>query len=603
MAIERIEVGGSHRLPRRPAIAGLVSALLVAAVIVQARGHTSTERAAPSPEHTPAAAIRRLDPLAGVPSFLRPKSPQAVGGMLFVSCTHLWGAFPDGSRPHLLLSMAGLSSPTFSPGARTIAFLGGDGHTIWMAGADGSTPTMVGSLSSAGRPIQAKATDLQWSADGSALLFNLVSAGDDPWTTGASTWELRIATGSMTRIATGVSQPTWIDGRLVAASELPSRTGWPTLEPIGPQRGSSASTMAERLSSSADEVLSVGVPPVHWYGVGSETAVTVVGTAGDGLSLALRKDPWNGKPYATVSAPSGERIDTSSRPVVSGDGTFVSIGLIGTDGGPDLGIFNTLTNRWTVRNYAWDPVFSPATPALANTQAVRATSVVRAFFDSWTRNRASARLFVDARVRHALLAFGGVGSAIGTPQKTVSGWAVPATVFGTHGSGSAYRRVVVRVHPQAGRLVVEPAAGSGLHRIRTIPDAVRFLRRTLTVPLAPPGGLPAGTRLAPDPVSAWSWNGHTSGSLRVLVPKPGGGSGIVTFGYDDGGFGCGSSSVPTQIDGAPGDTVTMRAIASGSTPEVIWPAQPGAASAPFSIGGDVPRRILLRMAAATQAGR
>lgn len=594
---------GSRPITLRKYLIPLLAVVTVAGLAVVRSVNGGEPEVAASRPTVQAASIPALDDVTPMPADVRPKSPQAVGGMLFVRCTHLWAALPDGSEAHLLLSKAGLASPTFAPDGKTIAFLaqGTTGPEIWMAAADGSTMTEVGALSSAGVPIGAAASSLQWSPDSQTLAFALSTPGD-PWGMGSAIWELNVAAGTFSRIASGVTDPAWVGKRLVAVS---GADGTPDFIILGTFDGNNgANIVAKRLSSPTDDV-SVGVPPVHWYGVGSEIAATVVRGTDGTLALALRKSPWNGKPYATEAAPAGERLDPASRPAVSGDGTFVSIALIGADGGRDLGMFDTLTNKWTVKDYAWDPAFSPATPALATTQLWRASNIARAFLESRSGGRSDSRLFLDSGVRHADLAFTGeIGQTLAAPRRTAGGWSVPATVFGQHGNGFAYRDLNISVRPQAGRMVVEVARASGLRRIRTIPDAVRFLRRTLTVQVTAPMGLPPGASLATThPVSAWSWNDRTTGSLRIQVPFTGNGRSTLTFGYDDGGFGCGSSSVPTDIAGTQGDVVRNAAIAQGSMPEVIWPAKPGASSAPFSIAGDLPRRVLLKIASATEAAR
>jgi hypothetical protein len=108
-------------------------------------------------------------------------------------------------------------------------------------------------------------------------------------------------------------------------------------------------------------------------------------------------------------------------------------------------------------------------------------------------------------------------------------------------------------------------------------------------------------------VQADSWNAHTSGALRLSVPRGGAGGGagagstLLTFSYGGNeGFGCGSDPRPVDIAGTPGDTASMHSIGYGMTPEVIWPASNGAFSGPFSVAGNLPRRVLLGIAAATQ---
>ena len=73
----------------------------------------------PSSETRPLAAdIQRIDETTPLPANAWPTSPHPAGGMLYVRCTNLWSALPDGSGAHRLLSMPGLSSPAFATTAR-----------------------------------------------------------------------------------------------------------------------------------------------------------------------------------------------------------------------------------------------------------------------------------------------------------------------------------------------------------------------------------------------------------------------------------------------------------------------------------------------------
>jgi hypothetical protein len=205
-------------------------------------------------------------------------------------------------------------------------------------------------------------------------------------------------------------------------------------------------------------------------------------------------------------------------------------------------------------------------------------------------------------VRRSLLSFGGMDSALGRPLRTQAGWLVPATVFGQRSGSFGYRNLDLRVSADGGRVVVAPRSASGLRRIRSIHQAVRFLRGTLSVPVLAPAGLPLGAKLAGIPVQASSWNAHTTGALRLTVPRGGGTGGrtLLTFSFGNDGFGCGSDPVSTNVAGTPGDMASMHSIGYGMTPEVIWPASGGAFSAPFSVAGNLPRRVLLGIAAAMQ---
>lgn len=603
MELGRIQPGigrFSDRVLMAAALAA-VMAVMVAMGVVAVRAGAAMKVDIPAASlPVPASSISRLDPLSPMPASLRPKSAEPVGGMVFVRCTHLWAALPDGTRAYLLLSKPGLASPAFSPDSRTIAFLaeGAGGPEIWMTAADGTAMTKVGSLTSDGTPVRADAQSLEWSSESDTVVFTLTTIGDDR-ATGSSTWKLDVPTGTLSRVATGAMQASWIGKHLIGSAETSAGLD---LVPLGDEKGNSATTMAKRLSSDGED-LAVAAPPAHWYGIGTETTAVLVEDASGSVQLELHDRAWNPHSDAAKQLPDGERIDPSSRPAVSSDGSFVGVDLIGTDGGRDMGLFDTLTRRWTVMDYAWNPVWSTTTPALPSPQLWRASNVARAFLGSWDGARSDARMFLSAPVRGSLMPFGGMGYTIGDPNRTANGWSVPVTVYGHHGEGFAYRRISLYVHADGGRLVVRPFANSPIKRLRTVEQAVRFMKQTLTVEVVAPAGLPVGAKLAPRPISAWSWNSRATGSLRLLIPFGGNGKKLLTVGYDDGGFGCGSQSKPIDISGTQGDTVTSGAIADGSTAEVIWPAKPGAPSAPFSVAGNLPRRVLLRIAEATEAAR
>ncbi len=564
-------------------------AVLVSAVAVPLATSRSAEPAAPplAARPLPASSIVHLDRLPGLASRLRPKSDAPAGGMVFVRCTNLWTALPDGTNPRRLLSMAGLSSPTFSPGARTVAFLGRgpEGQEIWMAAADGSATTLVGAIQSGGAPPAAIATGLTWSPQGDRLAFALLSPVDLP-SSGSSIWTLDIATGRIERVGTGWPAPTWIGKSLIVAKTGPQGRHFHALW---------GRNWAGKELTSGDEDFAAAVSPGWWAYLWQKDAAIV--RAGDDGKVELAVRSGIGRKDARVTTPpEGYAISTTALPAVLQNGP-VAVTLIGPDGGRDLGLVDPRTGTWTLIDYAWDAVWSPAPPAIGRLAAQRAAGVSRELLSAWERRPGNARLILGRRVYHPLAPFDAMGYTFGRPTRMHGGWSVPATVFGRTKAGFAFRRLAIAVRADGGRLFADPIPTSSIEPIRTIEQAVAFLRSILSAHVLPAAGLPEGTRLAPDAVSAWSWGAETTGQLNLRVPGSSGGRrfGSLTINFGDAGFGC---VAPEPIELSTG----TPALATDYG-QVAWPAGPKASSAPYGIYSDLPREEVLRIAAAMDAER
>ncbi len=582
-AINRRAVGipGPVRRAVRP-VAGLL--LLVSVVAVPL-----TVTLTGSGGVVPQAPVRliSLDPIAGLPETAWPRADAPSAGLAFVRCTNLWSMLPDGSGAHRLFSMPGLSSPTFSPDGRTIAFLAvrPESQQVWMAAADGSRLLQVGTLRTGGRPTPA-AAGLTWSPDGTRLAFAMAPSTGTAW----SVWILDVAAGEFEQVGTGGPAPFWTDRSLLDASAEAS-PNFRVL--VGHDRW-----VARRLSSDGEDVaaaLSAG----WWTDAWRKDTAIVRTTAGlPELVVSSRPGQRNG---LVTTAPSGERIAPFARPAVL-EGGPVAVTLIDGQGGKDLGLFDPATGWWTVLDYAWDPAWSPAPPAPGSLEAAAAASLVRHLLWTWNRFPDRAGLLLEGGGNPHLVSFRRLGFTFSAPERSAGGWAVPAALFGRTDGGFAFRRVDFHVRTDGGRLVVDPVRIQGLRYVRTIGQAVRLLRSTLTVDVVAPAGLPQGTHLAANALSAWSWGGRTTGQLDLVVPGTPGDPQTLSVFYGQGGFGCGPSPVPLKLTtGTP--AIASDPAESGSYSQLAWPAGPKDWSGPFGLSGTLPRETMIGIAAAMDAER
>ncbi len=583
-----------------PLIAGAVAALLVAASIPMIV-RSMSPRGGSADRHIPAAQIRSLDPIDPVPFRAWPRSDAPAGGLLFVRCTNLWTAMPDGSQAHKLFSMPGLSSPAFADTARTIAFIArrAGRWEIWMAAADGSNRRPIGTVTSGGRPVDAEIRALTWSPapDGDRLAFAMVTPGDDPFTDGSVIWVLDLATGSFERAGVGWPVPTWTGKRLAVAE--PGAGG----SDIVPLYGSDRPGSFRGLSEEGTAELAYGTQQAHWYRLGEYTN-TVVRRQPDGdIEAAIGPRVRGGSESLLVELSGDRRLDPLARPAVAPDGLSVIFGTVDGEGQRDLATLDLVSHRWTFEDYAWDPVWSPVVPERASLDEVRARATANAFLRAWTWEPVEASVFLEGPVGSGLTRYGShSGYVVTGAERAGDSWRVAATTFGVRGGQARYERVTVEVAGDEGRLVTRVTGTSRLHPIRTIEQASGFLRSVLTVPFVPPAGLPAGTKLSETPPDAWGdLGGHVTGSMKAEIPMAGG-MRPVTFSYGQGsGFGCGSDPVAADVDGTSAVTASPRSVNQwGATPEVAWPADPHDTSGTYSVSGNLPRAQLFAIAEAME---
>lgn len=586
------------RTPRRAAAAATFVLLLAATLgypVTRAALDQPAPPATPVPRPQAAAQIASLDPLSPMTKPSRPRSSEPVGGIVFVRCTRLWTALPDGSHQRKIVEMPGIYSPAFAPNARTIGFLvaGESGDEMWLAAADGSGIAKVGDITSGGWPLDARATSLGWSKDGRYLSFALVSPHESIWTGGSSVWTLELTTGKFAPVGSGVA-PFWVGNRLGFA-EWRDGDG-PDLSAVGRL----GRELGGRTSSDLDDVAAAIVP--DGYGT---TAVVRRTPRGEAI-VAVKRARYNRGERFVVHAPPGYRITDDARVAIAEDGSRVWVDLVDRSGEMDLGLLDARSGEWTVLDYAWSATTSPA-PTAMKVRARRAVDVTNELLGSFNRKHGTkTMLLMGKRPDDDLLPMRRLrGYTVGTPEKQGTTWIVPASVWGRTEDGSAYRHLEVRVRAERGRIVASPHALSDIHPLVTIQDAAAFLADALDTEIPLPAWLPEGVRLQPDySVSAWSWNGRATGSIYLVLGEAGGDRNMTLYYGDDVGFnmGCGATNDPraTEVAGVP----AMIDHLDDAT-QVIWPAAPKAlGAARFSVyGWRVPDEVVMRVAASMEAAR
>lgn len=591
--------------PRPRGRAGAASALVLmliavlAAPVLRAAERSSVPRQVPRP--LAAAGITALDRLPPVPKGGRPRSSEPVGGIAFVRCTHLWVAEPDGTNAHRILDAPGITSPAFSPDARTIAFFaaGTDGPELWMAAADGSSARRIGRITSDGWPVTSQATGLTWSPDGTELAFALVTPEYGPLEGGSSLWSLQLPLGYFIHAGNGWPQPFWY-GRHLSYARLREDGRDSYFETRGRDRG----TLVRRMSS-AGEVRSAAFAPEDWWFLQPRFAAVVLHRNYDGARELLLKMHSAGRHTGTaVAPPSGWTIPRYARPAIAQDGTRAFISLTDAAGSPDLGVLDTLTREWTVLDYAWQPTASPAPNASGPLPARRAQGAANALLSGWNEPGFNAALLAGKRSQRGRLLFERFQYATGAAAKSARGWVVPATVYGDRASGFAAQELSVRVRVAKGRITAHLVDVEAPRPIDTIDDAIAFLREHLTVPVAAPTWLPPGATLSPDgqmpSVSVNATEGSTTGSLNLAVPASGA---TIRLIYGDAYFwSCGDAGGdPVSVAGAPG----LAADDGSGAHQVVWPATVRSYSrrAPdYSVWATLPRRDVLEIADGMAAG-
>lgn len=581
-----------HVRVRHPApVVGVLLVLVSVASLATALGRLPVEASPPRAEQVAGLAALRppasLDTIPGIEEAAWPRSRYPVGGFAFVRCTNLWTAHADGSAPRRILTMPGISSPTFSPDGRTIAFLaaGTAGTQIWLAAADGSVTRRLGTIAVDGEPVLTNVGPLAWSPDGTRLVFSLMPAalrGGTP-----SHWALRLDAGMFDPIGEGGDEPVWLGRQVLVAG----RDGGGVDNLWGDR------WTARRLSKLGD-VEALAFAP-GWWAWEWEKQTAVLADDGDELALSWQNRPWGVGSDLETAPPAGYAFDPGSGLAILQHGT-VAVTLLDPSGERDLGLFDPSSFTWETLDYAWDAAGSPAPAVVGSIEEQRAVELARDVLWSLGRpDRVQADLLLAEPLDPGLIPFAHVGSAIDDAVREGDAWTIPAHTYGRMGAAIGTRDVTVTVREVDGRLAATLAAAGPIVRLRNVDDAARYLERVLTVPVIAPAGLPEGTRLASRwAVEAWSWRGRTTGSLHVVAP----GIGRLDFFYGDGGLGCGAYPVPLEL-GTGTQAIVQDPEMSDGYNAIAWPAAPKDSSGPFGISANTSTETLVAIATAMDASR
>lgn len=573
----------------RGIVAICVLAVLASTTLAGSISPSTAEKTAWTPRSLPGASIDKLDSFSVLPRSSRPRSSEPLGGIVFVRCTRLWSALPDGSSPSRVLEMDDISSPTFSPDAQTIAFLR-HGREIWMASADGRHVKRVGTLQTEGHAIEgAVATSLTWSPDGRHLAFALMSPGHDMWAGGGSIWKLDIRQGNIIKQGSGWPAPTWRRKQIVFSS-------WDG------EHGALLETGHDR----DDRKLSrEGVPYSAAFNNGSwwslwDRGTVVLKEVDAELVLGYRGYASQRRDRLVIRAPSGFGFTEHSRPALSQDIGRIAVDMIGHTGNAAAGIYDLRTQEWTILDYAWDPTTSPAPTIVGPLGSRRAVGAANDLLRSAPRRTRQAQLLSDGAIPRGLFPNKGWGNyMIRAPRRAADGWLVPASVHGPWKEAYGYRDLDILVAKRQGRLTAKVSSATPIVPITTVTEAAGYLRHVLPhMDIPTPVGYPEGASLDPRyPVSAYASPTFTHATIRLHLPD-GGRHDFLTFGYGDVSFsvGCGSANdiEEEEVDGGP--ALSGR---SGTIKQVLWPATRKAQDdATYTVFGTLPRDRLVELARA-----
>ena len=544
------------------------------------------------PRPRPAAEISSLDPLGEIPKSGRPESRDPFAGMLFVRCTRLWAAAPDGSHARKVLEIPGISSPAIAPNARTVAFFVATdtGQELWMAGADGSDPTRVGPLTEEGSDVLARATSLSWAPNGERLAFALVDGRYGEFEGGAAIWTLRLSDGRFTREGTGWPAPFWIKGKVFFARI--SEQEWPTL--TSPEARND--WIASRTRTSKHDLTASLAPLGYSYNVDHGSAVL---RDKKEVKQLVVKGIYRRRIEVIAEAPRGYGFARHARPALAQDGSSVAIEVVDRAGERDLGILDVSTERWAVLDYAWDPAASPAPVARGPIGAERATSVVGDLMINWNRGGLQRNLLVEERDRAIFNTEERWGlEYIARPATRVEGgWAVPVTAVMARGRHQVWRSASLVVGSEDGRVTVDIRDATEATEIREFADVMPFVESALGRAVSVP---PVPVDANVGWVYAWNYNGGAQTGFDVEVPvETSNGLKTKTLGFGFGedldfSLGCGGEVSPYAVDlgGVP-----AVADSSAGTNQVIWPATMERRQGTYSVHGyQVPKEKVIDIA-------
>ena len=621
MAVQPWELAPETTYDRRPLLelvpaprrgGRVIPALVFVVLLIGAIGYP-TIRAATAPGPAPLrwsprpaslAMVDSLDPLRPITGGTRPTSREPLGGVLFVRCTNIWTALPDGSHARKLIEFPGISTATFSPDARTVAFVAPRSgvQRLFMVGADGAGLIDIGRFQSDGDPIRAQVTNLVLSPRGDRLSFALVDTAHDPWTGGSTIWTLHGATGGFERIGAGWPSPALVDGRVAYAAWVTRKDEQgPSFAGLGPARYSSKS-----LSSPTPD-LAFGVVPTSlsdsWR---TRHGAVVLRDDGFGtLELAVKRNSWQKRVVATYSAPPPHSFFEQGRISVSQDSRYATIDLIDPGGERDLGILDLRSGEWKVLDYAWSGSASPAPTATGPVGARRIALLAGDLFGTWGSRGPDLAGMLLADDPDDLIEGARGGYAAGPPQKTDTGWLVSGTIYRRLEGRYRYQNVIARfTRTEDGRLEAQATPTSKPRPLETIADAKRFVADVIgDERFAWPSYIPEDAKLNPRwPVDAYSWDGTMTVTTHLVLPRIEGQrqrkSVNISFGDVSFSLGCGGENSPEEqaIGAAPG---LFDRIGKGdwATRQVLWPATMEAPDTGFySVHGEMPRATLVRIA-------
>lgn len=596
----------------------LFVALLVAALgypAVQSIGRPGPKGIYETPRPLPASQLASLDGLRPINGSARPMSSEPLGGILFVSCTNLWTALPDGSHARKLLTFPGVSSPAFSPDARTIAFVGpgSEGPAIFLVAADGSQLTSLGDLQTDGIPVDARVSNLSWSTRADKLVFALVDPAYNPWGEGSTIWTLDLVSGTFNRIGGGSPSPAFLGRGVAFSNRLTSNAETKGSQFTGP--GRSTRYLTRSISTSEDD-LTFGVMPDGFsdaWATKHGVVVLRVGNAGE-LELATKADAWSRKVKTTYVAPSPYSFLRTGRVSMAQDGSHVIVDLADPKGDRSMGILDLTSGNWEIRDYAWSGVATPVPTYSGPVGAARARRLAEDFFGSrrgWGTYRAAALLVGDED--DDLLDGGRSGFILGTPTRSRSGWSVPATLYARSDKRYRFQHVTFEMtKTDDGRIEGDASAISPAYPLETIEDAKRFLSEVVggEIDFVWPTYLPEGAELDQRwPVDAYSYGGSRTASIHLRLPQAEGArferTMSISYGDVSFGLGCGGEVDPEETTVGDGPALFDQ---TGEGPQhvrqILWPGTLDARDVgTYSVYGQLPREELERVAAsmATQS--
>jgi hypothetical protein len=564
----------------------LVVALIAALGIPIARSTSSYPASGvPRSRPQPVTAIKELDSVSPVTKRSMPRSPEVVGGIAYVSCTHLWLAHPDGTHERKLLEMPGISSPAFAPGGRTIAFArsGLAGPEIWMTGADGSAARKVATITSEGRPVAADATALVWSPDGKYLAFALVDGHYDPWIDGSAIWRFDLAFGDFYAEGAGFPTPVWTEDRLV----------YPTMR--AGERGFRADRYYRWARSYDRDVVPMGAAAVSDRWVANLSRAVVLRDR-DGVRELVVKSIWNPKEINAFGPPDGHAFVREGQPSISQDGTRAFVDLVDEAGQRDLGVVNTINGKWDVLDYAWEPSASPVPNSLGALSKRRAESLMDSFLPG-------------LRYPNRLNLFG-----VDPNDLPLSELRRPTTIYtDLHRAGRRWRsRVTVNQLDRAtdissyfqfnvslaghgGRVVADVSDVGDWTRVETIADAFGFATAALGRPI-PTADLPGASVSRFGGVSGWTWSGSSTVQLNFHLPGTARHDTLVVSYGDDITFelGCGDGGTSEGADSIDIGGPEASIMSMPGMSQLIWPTD--SAHARYSVNGPFSKRKLAEIA-------